>query len=324
MMSTGTDAATRAETTAVAISAQRSLQNALQRATRAVLDKTDAFFFAPDNTHWDLVRIGAALVVLGPLLLSGVSGNYERFYGHWGSLPRAEALDAIHWPGFLFLVKSDPAWIWCIYWATCGMALCLALGMWTRIAAVATWFLYIATIQRNLMTFNGESGILAFTLLGLALAPAPHRLSIDHLIFKRPLPTRTEAWPARFIQLNLCLMYFFTTVAKLLGSWELGDGEMWYSLTLCYWFRFPEWEWLRAPWICWLAVHGSLLIEGSVAFLVWTRLRFPIVIALMCLHGVIAVLLCNAIVVFNLTAIVGLCVFLQRGDTSRTAFPGRQ
>ncbi len=161
----------------------------------------------------------------------------------------------------------------------------MQLGLWTRIAAFATWFLYIATIQRNLMSFNGETGILAFLLLGLALAPAPQRLSIDHLVLKRPLPARAEMWPARFIQLNICLMYFFTTLAKLLGSWDVGRGEIWYEITLSDWFRFPEWEWLRAPWICWLCVHGSLAMEGSFAFLVWTRLRFPIVVAMMCLHG---------------------------------------
>ena len=35
---------------------------------------------------------------------------------------------------------------------------------------------------------------------------------------------------------------------------------------------------------------------------------------MMCLHGVIAVLFCNALFVFNLAAIVGLFAFLRRGD----------
>jgi hypothetical protein len=281
---------------------------------RATSDKVDAFFFSPDTTRWELVRIGAAIVVLGTLLLTGFSGNYERLYGHWGSLPRTEALDVIHWPGFLFLLNSDPFWIWRIYGITCVMALFLAVGFWTRVAAVASWFLYIATVQRNLISFNGETGILAFVLLGLAFAPAPQRLSIDHLVLKRSLPTRGEMWPARFIQLNLCLMYLFTTVAKLLGSWDLGRGEIWYEITLSDWFRFTGWEWLRTPLVCWLAVHGSLLMEGSFPFLVWTRLRVPIVLAMMCLHAAIAVMFSNALFAFNLAAIVALCTFLRRDD----------
>lgn len=304
---------------AVAQPQRLGLRRALPRALRAALARINAFFFASDATPWEFIRIGAALLVLGPLLLSGLSGNYERLYGHWGSLPRTEALDAIYWPGFVFLLNSDPSWIWRIYWATCAAALCLAAGLWTRIAAAATWFLYVATIQRNLVSFNGETGILAFTLLGLALAPAPQRSSIDHLILRRPLPMRAEIWPARFIQLNICLMYFFTTMAKLLGSWDIGRGEIWYQITLSDWFRFPEWEWLRAPWLCWLCVHGSLALEGSFAFLVWTPLRFAIVIAMICLHAAIAVLFCNALVVFNLAAIVGLLAFLKRGDLSRAS-----
>jgi hypothetical protein len=295
-----------------------SLRAAFRDRLRDAFGRIDRFFFGPDETPWEVVRLGAALLVLGPLVLAGLSGNYERLYGHWGSLPRTEALDAIYWPGFIFLANSDPAWIWSIYWTTCVAAVCLAIGFWTRLAAIATWFLYIATIQRNLMSFNGETGILAFVLLGLALAPAPQRLSVDHLLLAQPLPSRAEVWPARFIQLNMCLMYFFTTVAKLLGAWDIGSGEIWYQITLSDWFRFPDWEWLRVPWLGWLCVHGSLALEGSFAFLVWTRLRLPLVIALMCLHAVIAVLFCNALFVFNLAAIVGLCAFFRRSDRVRT------
>jgi hypothetical protein len=66
--------------------------------------------------------------------------------------------------------------------------------------------------------------------------------------------------------------------------------------------------------VCWLAVHGSLLLEGSFAFLVWTRIRVPLVVAMMCLHAAIAFLFCNALFAFNLTAIVALCAFLRAED----------
>ena len=220
---------------------------------KASLARLDEFFFGPDNTRWDLVRVGSALAVLLPLLLLGLSGNYERLYGHYGMLPRTEAIDIVYWPAFLFLMKSDPAWIWKIYWATVAATLCLALGLWTRIAAAITFFLYIATVQRNLISFNGECGILAFVLLALVFAPTPQRFSVDHLVLKKPLPVKTESWVARFLQFNVCLMYFFTTVGKLVGGWDLGSGEIWYQITLSDWFRFQEVEWLRAPWVCWLA-----------------------------------------------------------------------
>ena len=98
---------------------------------------------------------------------------YERFYGHWGMLPRAQAVDVVYWPAFLFLMKANPTWIWQIYWATLAATVCLLLGLWTRIAAAATFFLYVATVQRNLISFNGENGILAFVLAALVFAPVP-------------------------------------------------------------------------------------------------------------------------------------------------------
>src|SRR3981081_626398 len=116
----------------------------LSKVIRAALRRLDQFFFGPDETRWDLVRISAALTMLVPLLIQGISGNYERLYGHWGMLPRDQAVDVVYWPAFLFWMKSDPAWIWQINGATVAASLCLALGLRTRIAAVATFFLYVA------------------------------------------------------------------------------------------------------------------------------------------------------------------------------------
>jgi uncharacterized membrane protein YphA (DoxX/SURF4 family) len=275
-----------------------------------------------------LVRIGAAATVLLPLVLLGISGNYERLYGHWGMLPRNQAVEVVYWPGFLFLMKADPNWIWEIYWTTTVAALFLGLGLWTRIAAAVTFFLSVATVQRNLISFNGEHGILAFVLIALVFAPAPQRWSVDHLLLKKPLPSRAESWPARFVQFNVCLMYFFTTVGKLLGSWKPGSSEIWYQITLSDWFRFPEVEWFRTPWLSWLAVHGSLLLEGSFAFLVWTRLRFPLVLLLIAFHVMIAILFSNGVLFFNIAAIVALCGFLKttdfrRREKPRVAFAGQ-
>jgi uncharacterized membrane protein YphA (DoxX/SURF4 family) len=279
-----------------------------------VLRRLDKFFFGPDHTPWDLVRIFSALCVLGMLVLLGLSGNYERYYGHYGMLPRSAAIDLIYWPGFLFLMKPDPAWIWHIYWVLVVASLCLLLGLWTRIAAAVTFFLYLAMIQRNLVSFNGEVGILALTLPALIFAAAPQRFSLDHFLLKKPLPMKTELWPARFLQFNICMMYFFTTAGKLIGDWHPGTGEIWYQITLSDWFRFTDVEWLRAPWVCLVATNGSLLLEGSFAFLVWTRLRLPVVLLLMSLHVAIIVLFCNALFFFNLAAIAALCGFLKTTD----------
>ena len=126
--------------------------------------RLNEFFFGPDKTPWTLIRVGCAFLILATLLLMGISGNYERLYGHYGMLPRRVAVDTVYWPGFLFLIKSDPAWIWRIYWVTVAAAFCLAIGLWTRFAAALTFFLYAAMVQRNLVSFNGETGILGFAL----------------------------------------------------------------------------------------------------------------------------------------------------------------
>jgi uncharacterized membrane protein YphA (DoxX/SURF4 family) len=284
----------------------------------------DKFLFGPDKTQWDLVRIGSGLTVLLSLVLLGISGNYERLYGHEGMLPRAVAVDTVYWPAFVFLMKTDPGWVWWIYSATLAASVCLLIGLWTRIAAIATFFLYVATIQRHLMSYNGEAGVLGFMLVSLIFAPTPQRYSLDHVLRKKPMPANTESWAARFLQVNVCMVYLFTTLGKLVGQWDIGTGEIWYNITLCDWFRFPDAEWLRSRWVCWLAVHGSLLMEGSFPFLVWTRLRLPIVLTLMAMHVTIIILFGNALLFFNLAAITALCGFLKQDDfrrAKRTTLP---
>ena len=104
------------------------------------------------------------------------------------------------------------------------------------------------------------------------------------------------------------------------GLFEIAEdhyGEIWYQITLSDWFRFPDAEWLRARWICWLATNGSLLLEGSFPFLVWTRLRFPLVLLLIGFHVAIAILFSNAVLFFNLAAVAALCGFLKTSDFAR-------
>ena len=275
------------------------------------------FFFGRDEAPWTVIRVGCAFLILSTLLLMGLSGNYERLYGHYGMLPRRVAFDIIYWPGFVFLIQTDPKWIWHIYWVMVAAGLCLAVGLWTRIAAGLTFFLYVAMVQRNLVSFNGETGILAFILFALIFAPSPQRFSVDHLILKKPLPAPPEIWATRFVQFNVCMMYLFTTLGKFAGQWDIGTGEFWYHVTLSDWFRFSNVEWLRNPLVCWVAVHSSLVLEGGFPFLVWTKLRLPLVLLLMVLHLSIILLFDNAVTFFNLAAIIALCGFLKSDDLDR-------
>ncbi|MFL6513706.1 MAG: HTTM domain-containing protein [Chthoniobacterales bacterium] len=285
--------------------------------SKTAIARLNEFFFGPDKAPWTVIRIGCAFLILATLLLMGISGNYVRLYGHYGMLRRADAIDTVLWPGFLFLIDRDPSWIWRIYWVTVAAAVCLAIGLWTRVAAALTFFLYVAMVQRNLVSFNGETGILTFALFALIFAPSPQRFSVDHLLLKKPVPARPEIWATRFVQFNVCMMYLFTTLGKFAGQWDLGTGEIWYHITLSDWFRFSGAEWLRHPLVCWIVAHGSLLMEGGFAFLVWTELRLPLVLLLMMMHACIIVLFDNALTFFNIAAIIALCGFLETGDLHR-------
>ena len=109
---------------------------------------------------------------------------------------------------------------------------------------------------------------------------------------------------------------FLHHVGETSGSWDVGHGEIWYEITLSDWSPFPRLGVASSPWLCWLCVHGSLAMEGSFAFL-WTRLRFPIVVAMMCLHAVIAVLFLQRTLVASISRPSWGCVpFLQAREAT--------
>ena len=255
-------------TTPEALEQHKACGNTLDVSSEAPLRNLTLSSLLPTSTRWDLVRIGAALVVLGTLLLTGLSGNVRASLRPLGIAaaqggPRHHPLARVS----LSLELRSSVDLARLRGYLLGGFVSRPRALDVVSPPSRHGFFMSQPFRRNLISFNGETGILAFVLLGLALAPAPQRLSVDHLVLRRALPSRGEVWPARFIQLNVCLMYLFTTVAKLLGSWDLGRGEIWYEITLSNWFRFSAWEWLRTPLVCWLAVHGSLLLEGSFAFL---------------------------------------------------------
>ena len=66
-----------------------------------------------------------------------------------------------------------------------------------------------------------------------------------------------------------------------------------------------------------LAVHASLLVEGTFSFLVWTRLRFPLVLIMIAFHVMIAILFSNGVLFFNIAAVVHPLAFIRMRNQYR-------
>jgi hypothetical protein len=108
----------------------------------------------------------------------------------------------------------------------------LLIGFFSRCAAVAAWFLHLCAIESgNLMTYGMDN----FTTIGLfylMLAPLPDRYALDYRKAKWPRKNRyLLGLFKRILQLHLCLIYFFSGLAKSIGFGWWNGTSIWCSLT---------------------------------------------------------------------------------------------
>jgi len=167
------------------------------------------------------------------------------------------------------------------------------IGWKTRIANVLVWFLTIAFINRNPNIKNFGDSLLSVSLFLMMLSPSGRALSVDAWLRRRKLarlvqaeavlqPATTPAWPVRLIQIQLCMIYLSTGLAKLSanplfghewGTWWKGTS-IWYVMNDCTRVRRAFAEYPAPFWITLVATYASVWFETLFPLLVlcrWTR-----------------------------------------------------
>jgi Vitamin K-dependent gamma-carboxylase len=172
------------------------------------------------------------------------------------------------------------------WFALAGTGICLALGLYSRTAAILAWLLHLVSVKSgNLLSYGVDN----FTTIGffyLMLSPLPGRFSLDQILRKRPRknPQLLGFW-RRVLQLHLCLIYFFGGVSKALGSGWWNGTNLWRALIR------PPFN-VIAPEILlrWKALFPVIgisvcLLEIGYAFLIWGKWTRPVwLIGIVAMH----------------------------------------
>ena len=151
--------------------------------------------------------------------------------------------------------------------ATIGAAFLMAIGLFTRLSVLLTWFGF-----RVLGDLNGHAGgsydeLIQNTLFLVLLSGSEGRLSLDARIFGPPRVV--PAWPRYLMVVQLAWMYFATALQKLSIHWvPWGDLDaLWYILQQPTWQRIPfTWAWPLYP-LTRLATLGTWLFEIAAPLL---------------------------------------------------------
>jgi hypothetical protein len=256
----------------------------------AMIDKWRSFWFTPEPAYsLGLVRIafGALVVVWTSRLMP----DLYSLFGDDGVVPRHPALD-YRW-GIFQIWSGDNALL--IGWVLLLLsAIAMTVGWHSRVAAILVCVLVISFMRRDPYVFNAGDGLISVLGLYLALSSCGAALSLDQ---RRRTGSFWSAqcrarWPIRLLQVQLSLIYLISVQAKLSGStWVDGSAVSYAWRVHGQWAILPAPQWLvNNSLLVNVATWGSLVIELSIAVLVWNRRwRFWVLAAGVVLHLAILV-----------------------------------
>ena len=203
------------------------------------------FFFDAQPDNWlTVLRIGLAAQVLlyclsmwsdWNYLLAGIrSGLIGRELSEVVLSSKSLLIPRLGWLvvigkqfGLTESVVTTAAWI-CLVLAACF----LLIGLFSRTAAIVTWFLHLASVKSAALLTYGMDDLTTIGLFYLMISPLPDRLSLDHILLKaKPKDPQFNGLIRRVLQIHLCIIYLFGGITKFVGpGWWNGDS-LWRALT---------------------------------------------------------------------------------------------
>ena len=128
--------------------------------------------------------------------------------------------------------------LWTVWVFLLCAGILLLLGLLSRPAAIAAWFLHLSAVKSGDLLSYGMDNFTTIGLFYLMIAPLPDRYALDWKIWKRPRrDPQILGFHRKVLQFHLCAIYFFGGITKCLGAGWWNGNSMWRALT-----RPPLWR----------------------------------------------------------------------------------
>ncbi len=236
-----------------------------------------------------LLRILLALALLTDLLISYLPILGELFGPEgvaFAGLHDEWMLKQWHWT-ILFFNTDDMCIIKWVFALWLLVTILLLVGWHTRIMAILVWFLTMCFHSRNWVVTNSGDDLLNAALFLIMFMPSGRAFSLDWWREKRrlvkrglPLPAGWDAplvpaWGVRLLQIQLCVVYLSTGLAKLRGYFVPGEPSTWWEGSSIYYVlnSIPRTRiaWAEFP-LPWWATYGMTWVS------VWWETLFPLLV----------------------------------------------
>lgn len=261
---------------------------------RRLLSSPDYNFFNP--AYWfgdvDARPLGLFRIAFAALMLKEAIYHIfvaEVWYSDAGMLP-TRLLPRLA-PNTPTLMSAMPdTWMAILFFILWTMvALLLLVGWQTRLMSVLNFILLVSVINRNPLVATGADSVMqAFAFWSIFL-PLGRCYSLDARRRGEQGKSLVYAFPVRMFQIQIALIYIFTTIFKLQGqTWSNGDAL--YMAMQVRMHTFPLAEWLLANAsisVLRTLTYIALLIEGGFAILAFAPIFQPYLRAVALVAGVL-------------------------------------
>ncbi|MEM6283979.1 MAG: HTTM domain-containing protein, partial [Chloroflexota bacterium] len=214
--------------------------------------------------------------------------------------------------GFGWVRPLPPALMWAVFYLLVGLAVFIAVGLFTRWSTAAFFllFTYVELIDKTYY-LNHYYFVSVMSLLMIAL-PSGCKWSLDAYLFPRHRADTVPAWTVYAPRLMLGIVYFYAGLAKLSPDWLFGALPMriWLPVNADLPVVGRLFDYL---WVAYAFSWAGAVYDLSIAsFLVWRRTR-PFAYAAVVGFHVLTALLFN-IGVFPWVMIACTLVFFSGED----------
>jgi hypothetical protein len=179
------------------------------------------FYSLSLRNDWNYLLSGTASGLVTRNVAEGLLSLESRFVPRLGWLVGLGAHVGLHAESVVSI-----AWI-CLLVAGCG----LLVGLACRCSAVVAWFLHLCAAKSGGFVSYGVDNFMTIGLFYLMLSPLPDRYAFDWRLREvRPKNPQLLGFWRRVLQLHLCIIYFFSGLAKCLGSGWWDGSSVWRAL----------------------------------------------------------------------------------------------
>jgi hypothetical protein len=202
------------------------------------------------------------------------------FFGPEGVAPRGlhDRSQLAYWYWTMLIFNTDdPATLYTVFALWMAVTLAFTVGLFTRTMNVALWFLTACFMARNMLILDSGDDTLQIGIFLLMLSPSGRAFSVDAWWRRRrgldEGPVYTVAWPVRLIQIQLCVIYCTSGLAKLQGTGWF-EGTWWDGTSIHYALNYvtmSRFSYASLPVPFWMTA-------GLTWFTVWWEVTFPLLV----------------------------------------------